>query len=84
MRFGKNSLAAVAAATLVLAPTVAQAAPAAKAAATQVQRAGASLQDENKLEGGTGIILAILAAAAIIAGIVIAADNEDDTPTSPG
>lgn len=84
MRFGKNSLAAMAAATLVVAPVTAQAAPTAKAAATQVDRAGADRQGENKLEGGTGIILAILAAAAIIAGIIIAADNKDDTPTSPG
>ncbi|MFC4291657.1 hypothetical protein ACFOWX_04425 [Sphingorhabdus arenilitoris] len=84
MRFGKNSLAAVAAATLVLAPTIAQAAPAAKAASNQVERASASPQDESKLEGSTGIILAILAAAGIIAGIVIAAGNNEDTPTSPG
>lgn len=33
------------------------------------------------LEGGNGIILAILAAAAVIAGIIIAADDND--PTSP-
>ena len=84
MRFGKISLAVIAAASLVSAPVVAQTAPAAKSATAQVERAGANLQDENKLEGGSGIIIAVLAAAAIIAGIVIAADNEEDTPTSPG
>ena len=84
MRFGKNSLAAMAAATLVLAPVAAQAAPAAKSTATaQVERVGADRKNENKLEGGSGIIIAILAAAAIIAGIIIAADNNEDTPTSP-
>ena len=84
MRFGKNSLAAIAAATLVLAPVAAQAAPAAKSTATaQVERVGADRKDENKLSGGTGILIAVLAAAAIIAGILIAADNNSDTPTSP-
>lgn len=76
MRFGKISLAAIAAVSMVAAPIVAQAAPA-------VERAATELQGESKLKGSTGIILALLAAAAIIAGIVVAADNEDDLPTSP-
>lgn len=39
-----------------------------------------------QLEGGSGILIALLAAAAIIAGIIIAADggtDEADLPTSP-
>lgn len=37
-----------------------------------------------QLEGQSGLILALLAAAAIIAGIIIAADNgEESLPTSP-
>ncbi len=79
MRFGKNSLAAVAAAGLVLAPIAAQAAP----AASQVDRAAAKAKSESELKGGIGIFLALLAVAAIVAGIVIAADNKEDTPTSP-
>ena len=35
------------------------------------------------LEGGSGIILAILAAAAVIAGILLARDGSENTPTSP-
>jgi hypothetical protein len=79
MRFGKISLAAVAAASLLIAPVAAQAAPAVKAERVSVQN-----EDENNLQGGSKIIIAILAAAAVIAGIVIAADNGDDSPTSPG
>lgn len=37
-----------------------------------------------QLEGNSGIFLALLAAAAIIAGIIIAADGDEETlPTSP-
>ena len=35
------------------------------------------------VEGGSGIIIAILAAAAVIGGIIIAADGSENTPTSP-
>lgn len=85
MRFGKISLAAVAAASLVSAPVVAQSlSPAAKAVATsKVKRAGAGAQEESRLGGGSGVIVAVLAAVAVIGGIVIAAGNDDDEPTSP-
>ena len=88
MRFGKIGL-AVATASLVASPVLAQsAAPAAKlsVSATQSQsvRVGSAVSaDEAKLEGGSGIIIAILAAAAVIAGIIIAADGNANTPTSP-
>lgn len=78
MRFGKLGMAAVAAASLVSAPVMAQAVD-----SSQPARASAQTADESDLEGGSGIILAILAAAAIIAGIIIAADGSEDTPTSP-
>ncbi len=81
MRFGKVSLAAVAAVALAGAPVIAQAAPA-KPVAGKIQRAGAA-KEESKLGGGSGVIVAVLAAAAVIAGIVIAAGNDDDAPTSP-
>jgi hypothetical protein len=85
MRFGKFSLAALAAASLVSAPVMAQSlSPAAKAVgASKVKRVGAGAQDESKLGGGSGVIVAIIAAAAVIGGIVIAAGNDDDGPTSP-
>ncbi len=80
MRFGKLGMAAVAAASLVSAPVLAQAV---QPVSSQVERTGATAADENNLEGGSGIILAVLAAAAVIAGIIIAADGSEDTPTSP-
>jgi hypothetical protein len=86
MRFGKVSLVAIAVASLVAAPVVAQTAPASKSvAASKVKRVGAAAKAESKLggEGGNGVIVAVLAAAAVIAGIVIAAGNNDDGPTSP-
>jgi hypothetical protein len=85
MRFGKISLAAVAAASLVSAPVMAQSlSPAAKAVgASKVKRIGATSKEESKQLGGSGVIVALLAAAAVIAGIVIASGNDDDGPTSP-
>lgn len=85
MRFGKFSLAAVAAASLVSAPVMAQSlSPAAKAVgASKVKRIGAGTNEENKQDGGTGVIVAILAAVAVVGGIIIAAGNDDDGPTSP-
>lgn len=85
MRFGKFSLAAVAAASLVSAPVMAQSlSPAAKAVgASKVKRVGVAASEESKAEGSTGIIIGIVAAAAVIGGIIIAAGNDDDGPTSP-
>jgi hypothetical protein len=83
MRFGKLSLAALAAASLVVAPVAAQTAKTSKAvAAAKAKRAAA----EAKLggEGGSsGVIIAIVAALAVVGGIVIAAGNDGDGPTSP-
>ena len=78
MRFGKVSLAAVAAG--------AHAGPGRRIRLRQDHRrqghAGAA-KEESKLGGGSGVIIAVLAAAAVIAGIVIASGNDDDAPTSP-
>lgn len=83
MRIGKKSFVALAAASMLIAPVAAQAAPTAKAKSTaSVKRAGADRKAENKAES-TGVVLAALAAAAIIGGIVIAADSKNNTPTSP-
>lgn len=64
--------AAAAAITIAATPAIAEA---------SMDRAAAPLSGESKL-GGSGTILALLAAAAIIAGIVILADGGSDDPVS--
>jgi hypothetical protein len=81
MRFSKISLAALAAATLVSAPVVAQAKSTAKQAVAKVERKAAARKSESKMGGS--ILLAILALAAVVGGIVIATGSDDNTPTSP-
>ena len=75
MRFGKMSLAVIAAASLVSAPVVAAAAPSKSVAVSKVKRVGAVRNTENKLGGGSGILVAILAAAAVVGGIIIASSS---------
>lgn len=77
MRIGKISLAAVAVVTIAGAPVLAQV-----AANTSVSRTSVESADENNI-AGSGIIIGILAISAIIGGIIIAADNDEDAPTSP-
>ena len=76
----KNALFATAAAALAFAPVAAQAqsanAPAVERSAKPVSKKA------GEMEGGSGILIAVLAAAAVIAGIVIASDGNDD-PVSP-
>ena len=68
MRFGKVSLAALAAASLISAPVVANAASASKSvSAEKSKRAGSATKEESKLGGGSGVIVGVIAAAAIIA-----------------
>lgn len=73
----KGILTAVAATALVASPTMAVAAQ----PAPVVQPATEEANGDNALRGGSWLV-ALLAAAAIIAGIVIIADN-DDKPNSP-
>ena len=81
MKFLKKATVAFAAMSMVTAPV------AASAAAPRFDDLRADSQLENEMgqsETGTEAwILLLLAAAAIIAGIVIAADGSDDSPTSP-
>ena len=72
-------------AAISLAATSMIAAPVAASAATSLDsaRANSALAGESELEGGTSWIIAILALAAIVGGIILASDNNDDTPTSP-
>ncbi|MFN4113891.1 MAG: hypothetical protein ACK4GD_08120 [Sphingomonadaceae bacterium] len=75
----RNILAATAAISMAATPALANAAPA-------IERVSAPIIGESDFGGeadGSAIILAILAAAAIIAGIVIAAGSgNDDEPIS--
>lgn len=87
MKSYKKASLVAAAVALTVAPVMASAAQSANGpvvAQYDEARIDAQTSDENELEGrGSSIIIAILAAAAIIAGIIIAADGSDDTPTSP-
>ncbi|WP_380873180.1 hypothetical protein ACFB49_39890 [Sphingomonas sp. DBB INV C78] len=87
MGFRKAVTAATVAVTMMVVPTLAQAAsPASRlsVAGAAKARTGAAQQDESNLSGGS-LILAIVAAAAVIAGIVVAVDggNDNEGPVSP-
>jgi hypothetical protein len=76
MKF-RSLLAATAALSLVASPALAR-------TSANVERISAPVaQEESDVEGGSGILIAILAAAAVIAGIIIASDGSEDAPTSP-
>lgn len=51
---------------------------AASPALAQTERTSAPAAETNEIGSGSGLILAILAVAAIIAGIIILADSNDD------
>lgn len=86
MKIAKIATTAVLALSLVAVPTIAAAAPSASKlslstpAGAATGRVGAPVRRTAK-GGGSSIIIAVLAAAAVIAGIVIAADGNDN-PTS--
>lgn len=83
MSIVKKATSAVLAASLVVIPTVASAAPAAGrlALSAPAARIGAPVSRSTNKAGGSSIIIAILAAAAVIAGIVIAADGNGKPKT---
>ncbi len=87
MSIRKAAMAALVAGSMVVVPTVAQAAQANQTAVSKLSvrsapvRQGATVAKQNELQGGS-IIIALLAAAAVIAGIVIAADGSNN-PSSP-
>lgn len=74
----KVTTALVAALSLLGASTAATAAqtPASKLSLSAPVRAGAKVSKKNEAVG-TGVIIAVLAAAAVVAGIVIIADDSD-------
>lgn len=79
MRIGKISLAAIAVVTMAGAPVLAQA----TATKSAVSRASVEASDENNIQGGSGILIGLLALGALIGGIIVATGNDDDTPVSP-
>lgn len=70
---------ALAALSLVAAPTIAAAAP---VATPLTQPATESVDGDNALAGG-GVLIALLAVAAIAAGVVVVATENNDSPNSP-
>ena len=79
----KKLMTGAAALSLVAMPMVAQAADASKLSLSSQVRSGTVAKGERQEEGsGSGWIVAGLAAAAVVAGIVIIADGDDD-PDSP-
>lgn len=83
MKITKIATSAALALSLVVVPTIASAAPSASKLSLAapvgdaVARTGAPVRRTAK-GGGSSIIIAVLAAAAVIAGIVIAADGNDN------
>ncbi len=81
MRFGKISLAAMAAAALITAPVAAQTGKAGSSAiaAAKAKRANIAAKRENKL-GGEGVstpIILVLAAAAVVGAVLLITANDD-------
>ena len=77
MKLSKYLLAA-AAASMSVAPAMADPAnPAASLSVAKSVRVGSASAKSNDLVGG-GIFIAVLAAAAVIVGIVIVADSDDE------
>ena len=76
MSFRKAATAVVAAVSMIALPSMAVAQTSASKLSVASARAGAEVEGE-KLAGGS-LIIAILAAAAVIAGIYVAADSDDE------
>lgn len=82
MNFLKKAAISLAATSMIAAPVAASAAPAISSVSFSDVSAVSSVDGQSELEGSSWII-ALLALAAIIGGIIIAAGNNSDTPTSP-
>ncbi len=81
MRFGKISLAAVAAASLLSAPVMAQSVSTASKSVgvSKVKRAGAVAKEESK-QASSGLLIGLAVAAAVVVGIVVLSDDEPNSP----
>ena len=74
MSFRRNAVSALLATTLIAAPVVAQAAPTAHA------RTSTKVEAE-QFRGG--MLIPLIAAIAIIVGVILIARHKDNTPASP-
>jgi len=86
MSFRKASVAAIVALSMTSAPVLAQAVNPAEqlAVAGSEMRTGAELTDENNLYRRGGFLIPLLALGAVILGLlVLLDDDEDDLPESP-
>jgi di/tricarboxylate transporter len=83
MRFGKSMVAAALALSVSSAPVLAQAAnPAAALSVSSTSaRAGATVAEESELGGG--FLIPLLALGAIILGILVLIDDDEDDIESP-
>ncbi|MGV7119943.1 MULTISPECIES: hypothetical protein [unclassified Sphingopyxis] len=79
MNLLKKAAISLAATSMIVAPVAASAATSLDSA-----RATSVVGGESELEGSTSWIIALVALAAIIGGIILASDNNSDNPTSPG
>ena len=88
MSIRKAAMAALVAGSMVVVPTVVQAAQANQTAVSKLSvrsaqvRQGAAVAKENELQGGSLILALLAAAAAVIGGIVIATGGSN-SPSSP-
>ncbi|WP_422060218.1 hypothetical protein [Sphingopyxis sp.] len=73
MNLLKKAAISLAATSMIAAPVVASA----------QTRATTDVAGDSELEGSTSWIIAIVALVAIVGGIILASDNNSDTPTSP-
>lgn len=82
MKFGKIA-ASLAATSLIAAPALAQSQQSvAKPVASKIERVSAKTGSASNLEGGNGVLIGLLASAAIIGGFFLIAETSDG-PTSP-
>ena len=87
MYIRKAAMAALIAGSMVAVPTISQAAPANQAAVSKLSvrsaqlRLGKTVTKKNEL-GGTSLIIALVAAAAVVGGIAVAASSGSNA-TSP-
>ena len=70
----RNIALATAALSLAASPAIAQAA---------FERTVAPVEDENELTSGSGVLIGLLDAAAVVGAILIIADDEEDGAVNP-
>jgi hypothetical protein len=83
MSFHKAAVASLVALSMTSAPALAAASSADRLSVvgSQSARAGVALEDESNMGGG--FLIPLLALGAVVLGILVLLDDEDDLPTSP-